>query len=265
MHDIRRERSAVGETAYRTSAIVKWFNRLKDYGFLIREGQDRNVFVRMEIVRRSELGEIDTGDQLQARIAGGGKGPLAVAPTHCELADMTKFSHRVLQCIPLALLLLGCRAEPQSPPNPPPSKEARQTADTVSGEDTVETIAVTIRTADGDRIFDVETAITADEQRRGLMFRESLPENGGMIFPFEFLRFASFWMRNTLIPLDMIFIRADGVIANIARETEPYTLDSYQSAEPVIAVLEIDGGRSAELGIGVGDRVSWAGGPAFPE
>ena len=97
------------------------------------------------------------------------------------------------------------------------------------------------------------------------MFRESLPENGGMIFPFEFPRLASFWMRNTMIPLDMIFIRADGTIANIARETEPYTLDSYHSSEPVIAVLEIAGGRSAELGIDAGDYVAWPGGPTLPD
>lgn len=161
-----------------------------------------------------------------------------------------------------SLVLGGCRAESQLPANSPAAPVANEAQE----EATVETIPVTIALADGTRhIFDAETAITREEQRRGLMFRESLPENGGMIFPFEFPRIASFWMRNTIIPLDMIFIREDGIITNIARETTPYTLDSYVSTEPVIAVLEIDGGRSEALGIAAGDRVSWPDGPSLPE
>ncbi|WP_299321272.1 DUF192 domain-containing protein [Parasphingopyxis sp.] len=174
---------------------------------------------------------------------------------------MTRFFQSALLGALPALALLGCRAESQMPANPPAADAAVEAAE----QDAVETIQVTVRSATGDHLFDVETAITPEEQRRGLMFRESLPENGGMIFPFEFPRLASFWMRNTMIPLDMIFIRADGVITNIARETEPYTLDSYYSTEPVIAVLEIDGGRAAELGIDAGDYVSWPDGPALPE
>lgn len=177
---------------------------------------------------------------------------------------MTRINHAMLYVLP-AFALLGCRAESQLPANPPAVVESGEAHQQSSGEAVAETIPVTIHTAAGDRVFDVETAVTPDEQRRGLMFRESLPENGGMIFPFEFPRLASFWMRNTMIPLDMIYIRADGIITNIAAETVPYSLDSYYSTEPVIAVLEIGGGRSEELGIAAGDRVSWPNGPASAE
>jgi uncharacterized membrane protein (UPF0127 family) len=78
-----------------------------------------------------------------------------------------------------------------------------------------------------------------------------------MIFPFDAPRDAAFWMKNTLIPLDMIFVRADGSIANIAANTVPLSLDPVPSDGPVKAVLEIAGGRAAELGIKPGDKVAW--------
>lgn len=105
--------------------------------------------------------------------------------------------------------------------------------------------------------FTVEVARTEAEQTRGLMFRDKLADNAGMIFPISPLRVASFWMKNTLIPLDMIFIRADGSIARIAAETVPYSLDPVTSGEPVAAVLEIRGGRAGELGIAENDKVEW--------
>lgn len=105
--------------------------------------------------------------------------------------------------------------------------------------------------------FSVEVARTEAEQERGLMFRDKLAPNGGMIFPMEPPRVASFWMKNTVIPLDMIFIRADGTIARIAAETIPYSLAPVTSGEPVAAVLEIAGGRAGELGISEDDKVEW--------
>ena len=89
------------------------------------------------------------------------------------------------------------------------------------------------------------------------MFRRTLGADEGMIFPFEPARPASFWMRNTLIPLDMLFIRADGTIARIAANTVPMSEEGISSGEPVAAVLEIRGGRSAELGISENDFVTW--------
>jgi hypothetical protein len=97
-----------------------------------------------------------------------------------------------------------------------------------------------------------------EEQATGLMNRASLAPDRGMIFPFEAPREASFWMKNTLIPLDMIFVRADGTIANIEANTVPLSLQPVYSDGPVAAVLEIAGGRSAELGIDAGDKVEWS-------
>ena len=90
------------------------------------------------------------------------------------------------------------------------------------------------------------------------MNRESVAPDRGMIFPYDPPQVASFWMKNTLIPLDMIFIGADGRIAHIGANTVPLSLDPVSSNGPVAAVLEIAGGRAAELGIQVGDRVEWA-------
>jgi uncharacterized membrane protein (UPF0127 family) len=123
-------------------------------------------------------------------------------------------------------------------------------------------VPVTIRTATGNHAFRVEMARTDAEQQQGLMYRTSLPADGGMLFPTPQPQPRSFWMKNTLIPLDMIFIREDGSIARIAEETVPQSLDPVASGEPVIAVLEIAGGRSAALGIAEGDQVSWPDGPS---
>lgn len=114
-----------------------------------------------------------------------------------------------------------------------------------------------IKTAKGVVKFRVEVAQTPDEQSRGLMYRTSLPDHGGMIFPMAPPRFAAFWMKNTYIPLDMIFIRPDGTIARIAANTVPESLDTVESGEPVSAVLEIVGGGAAADGIAEGDKVSW--------
>jgi uncharacterized membrane protein (UPF0127 family) len=118
-------------------------------------------------------------------------------------------------------------------------------------------VPLTISSKSGVHHFIVEVAATAAEQERGLMFRKSLGPDRGMIFPYEPAQEVAFWMKNTLIPLDMIFIRADGTIARIAANTVPLSLDPVPSLEPVAAVLEIAGGRAAELGIREGDRVSW--------
>jgi hypothetical protein len=113
---------------------------------------------------------------------------------------------------------------------------------------------IIIRSANGEHAFTVEIAATPEEQERGLMFRRELGPNRGMIFPYAPPQVVGFWMRNTLIPLDMIFVRADGTIARIAT-AKPLDETVVSSGEPVVMVLEIRGGRAAELGIKEGDSV----------
>ena len=124
-------------------------------------------------------------------------------------------------------------------------------------------VGLAIRTAAGtSHAFRVERAVTEAEQREGLMFRGTLPDDGGMLFaPYPAdggkARIASFWMKDTPSPLDIIFIAADGTIDSMAENTAPYTQTPVSSIGPVTAVLELRGGRAAELGIDRGDRVSW--------
>ena len=103
--------------------------------------------------------------------------------------------------------------------------------------------------------FTVELATSSDQQRRGLMFRDSMAQNHGMLFVFDTPRPLSFWMRNTRISLDMLFLDSQGRVVNIARRTTPMTDTGYRSAGPAKAVLEINAGLSDLLGIAPGDRV----------
>ncbi|MBB4641821.1 DUF192 domain-containing protein [Rhizorhapis suberifaciens] len=119
------------------------------------------------------------------------------------------------------------------------------------------TILLTIHSGAKVHRFQVELARTPDEQAKGLMFRKQLPPMGGMLFPFDPPQVASFWMKNTVIPLDMIFIRPDGTIAHIAANAEPYSLTPVSAGQMNSAVLEIAGGRAAELGIKEDDKVRW--------
>lgn len=106
-------------------------------------------------------------------------------------------------------------------------------------------------------IFRVEVASTFAEQEKGLMFRKTLGPAEGMIFPQPRPQPAAFWMKNTVIPLDIVFIGPDHRIVNVAANAKPYDLSPIYSAGPVIGVLEIAGGRAAQLGIGTGDTVTW--------
>jgi uncharacterized protein len=108
----------------------------------------------------------------------------------------------------------------------------------------------------GVHTFAVEMALTPEEQAKGLMFRRELPEGQGMLFDFQHEQPATFWMKNTYVPLDMIFIRADGTILRIAENTVPLSEALVPSGGPVRAVLEVVAGTARRLGIAPGDRVA---------
>jgi uncharacterized protein len=120
---------------------------------------------------------------------------------------------------------------------------------------------ITIVTTKGQKhVFNVEMATTPEEQETGLMFRKSVPRDGGMLFVWDVPQVSHMWMKNTLVPLDMVFIKTDGVIDSIAENTVPHSLRDISSHGDVIATLELAGGTTARLGITVGDKVM---GPMF--
>jgi uncharacterized protein len=120
---------------------------------------------------------------------------------------------------------------------------------------TFEKSSLTIDTVAGPHHFAVELARTPEQQQLGLMFRPSLAPDAGMLFDFGETRTADFWMKNTLIPLDMLFITADGRVADIHEHAEPLSEAIIESHVPVRAVLELKGDTVAQLGIRVGDVV----------
>ena len=126
----------------------------------------------------------------------------------------------------------------------------------------VQMVPLTIASANGPHVFLVELAKTAAAQEAGLMYRTDLKPDGGMLFwPYPPdggpPRQATFWMKNTPSPLDILFIRPDHSIAHIAENAVPFSEAMIPSVEPAAAVLEIRGGRAADLGIAEGDKVSW--------
>ena len=108
----------------------------------------------------------------------------------------------------------------------------------------------------GVHVFSVELAVTDDERARGLMYRRSVPDSYGMLFDFKRDQPVSFWMHNTYIPLDMLFIAGDGRIMHIAENAKPLSDALIPSQYPVRAVLEVIGGTAEKLGIKTGDHVS---------
>jgi uncharacterized membrane protein (UPF0127 family) len=114
---------------------------------------------------------------------------------------------------------------------------------------------LTIDTDHGAQVFSVELATTPEQIARGLMFRRNLPAGAGMLFVYPDARPVAFWMKNTLIPLDMLFIAGDGTVSRIVERTVPLSETPISSVDAVRAVLEVNGGTAARLGIRPGDIV----------
>ncbi|WIM13789.1 MAG: DUF192 domain-containing protein [Enhydrobacter sp.] len=123
------------------------------------------------------------------------------------------------------------------------------------GEIKYERSSLVIVTRSREIKFDVEMALTEPQREHGLMFRKQMGPYEGMLFDFYHEQKVSFWMKNTLIPLDMLFIAGDGTIRHIYANAKPLSTDTIPSEYPVRAVLEINGGTAALLGIKPGDKV----------
>ena len=153
----------------------------------------------------------------------------------------------------LTVLLAACSPQPAAEATPVAAAQ-EAAVHPVSG---LRVIPLTVTSGDTVHRFEVELADTAEAQQRGLMFRTELADDEGMIFPSDPPQVRSFWMKNTPLPLDIIYVGTDGRILNMYEMTTPYSLDSLYSADITSGVLELRGGLAKELGIGKGDLVEW--------
>jgi uncharacterized membrane protein (UPF0127 family) len=118
---------------------------------------------------------------------------------------------------------------------------------------------IVLKTETGDHSFDIEVMTTFQERARGLMFRRSLPENSGMLFLYDRPEPAAMWMKNTFIPLDMVFIAPGGTVHRIEKNTEPFSTETISSDGSIIAVLELNAGAADRIKLKPGDRVIYPG------
>lgn len=117
------------------------------------------------------------------------------------------------------------------------------------------TTPLVITTVTGRHAFTVEMAMTSEETQRGLMFRTTMPQDEGMLFDFRRDEIVTMWMRNTPLPLDMIFIDGQGVVRHVAERTTPFSEAVISSRFPVRSVLEVNAGTARRIGLRAGDRV----------
>ena len=118
---------------------------------------------------------------------------------------------------------------------------------------------IVLKTATGDHSFNIEVMVTDQERALGLMFRRSLPENSGMLFIYDPPQQATMWMKNTFIPLDMVFIDPDSRVRRIESHAEPFSETLIPSEGEVVAVLELNAGEAEKIGLKQGDKVVYPG------
>ena len=164
----------------------------------------------------------------------------------------TKAEPMRLLLLPLLLALPAC--SPQAAERSPASAAGQAEVHPESG---LEVIPLTITSLGKTHAFRVEVARTEQEQARGLMFRTEMGPYEGMLFPYDSPRVLSFWMKNTVLSLDLVFIDAQHRVINVAENAVPYSEQSILSDAPGVAVLELNGGRARELGIVAGNKVDW--------
>jgi len=143
------------------------------------------------------------------------------------------------------LALAGvCAASAQTVSEPPPAPLARLPRSEVQ-----------VETAAGRHVFQVWVADNDRSRQQGLMYIKDLPADQGMLFLFDRPELASFWMKNTYVSLDIVFIGPDGIVVNIAHDTQPLSLAPIQSVAPVAGVLELAAGTAVRIGLVAGDRI----------
>jgi uncharacterized membrane protein (UPF0127 family) len=118
--------------------------------------------------------------------------------------------------------------------------------------------SLTLVTSTGEHVFKVEVMRTDEQRARGLMFRRHMPADRGMLFDFKTEQRVMMWMRNTYIPLDMVFITKTGIVINVAEDTEPLSERTISSAAPAFSVLEVNAGVARRIGLKAGDQVKHA-------
>ena len=153
---------------------------------------------------------------------------------------------------PLLIMLPACSPQAAEDSAAPAPQQAA-----VHPESGLEVIPLTITTLAKTHRFRVEVARTPEEQAKGLMFRAAMAPDEGMLFPYDPPRVLSFWMKNTVLSLDLIFIGPDHRVINVAANAVPYSEAPITSDAPAIATLELNAGRAAALGIVPGARVDW--------